>query len=111
MACTSLNELGWHPDVIELQMAHAERNKVGAAYDRAERLAARKKMMQAWADYLDGLRAGQREPRVAEEAVQRAEGTTQSGNHAQSLSNYRKSAENGATAVSQLELFCVPGTE
>jgi integrase len=56
MACTCLNELGWHPDVIELQMAHAERNKVRAAYNRAERLAERKKMMQAWADYLNRLR-------------------------------------------------------
>jgi hypothetical protein len=61
MACTCLNELGWHPDVIELQMAHAERNKVRAAYNRAERLAERRKMMQAWADYLDGLRGGSRE--------------------------------------------------
>ena len=111
MACTCLNELGWHPDVIELQMAHAERNKVRAAYNRAERLAERRKMMQAWADYLDGLRAGQRESRVAEEAVERAEGTTQSGNHAQSLSNCRKAAKNGATAVSQLELFCFSGGE
>jgi integrase len=51
MACTCLNELGWHPDVIELRMAHAERNKVRAAYNRAERLAERRKMMQAWADY------------------------------------------------------------
>jgi integrase len=58
MASTCLNEQGWHPDLIELQLAHAERNKVRAAYNRAERLAERKKMMQAWADYLDGLRAG-----------------------------------------------------
>jgi integrase len=43
MACTCLNELGWHPDVIELQTAHAERNKVRAAYNRAERVAERKK--------------------------------------------------------------------
>ena len=56
MACTCLNELGSHPDLIELQMAHAERNKVRAAYNRAERLAERRKMMQAWAYYLDGLR-------------------------------------------------------
>ena len=48
MACTCLNELGWHPDLIELQLAHAERNKVRAAYNRAERLADRRKMMQAW---------------------------------------------------------------
>jgi integrase len=57
MASTCLNEQGWHPDLIELQLAHAERNKVRAAYNRAERLAERRKMMQAWADYLDGLKA------------------------------------------------------
>lgn len=58
MASTCLNEQGWHPDLIELQLAHAERNKVRAAYNRAERLAERRKMMQAWADYLAGLKAG-----------------------------------------------------
>lgn len=57
MASTLLNEQGWHPDLIELQLAHAERNKVRAAYNRAERLVERRKMMQTWADYLDGLRA------------------------------------------------------
>ena len=45
------------PNLIELQLAHAERNKVRAAYNRAERLAERRQMMQAWADYLDGLKA------------------------------------------------------
>jgi hypothetical protein len=58
MASTLLNEQGWHPDLIELQLAHAERNKVRDAYNRAQRLDERRKMMQAWADYLDGLRAG-----------------------------------------------------
>jgi integrase len=58
MASTCLNEQGWHPDLIELQLAHAERNKVRAAYNRAARLAERRKMMQAWSNYLDGLRAG-----------------------------------------------------
>jgi integrase len=58
MASTCLNEQGWHPDLIELQLAHAERNKVRAAYNRATRLGERRKMMQAWADYLDTLRAG-----------------------------------------------------
>jgi integrase len=58
MASTCLNEQGWHPDLIELQLAHAERNKVRAAYNRAERLTERRKMMQAWADYLDSLRSG-----------------------------------------------------
>jgi integrase len=57
MASTCLNEQGWHPDLIELQLAHAERNEVRGAYNRAQRLAERRKMMQAWADYLDGLRA------------------------------------------------------
>lgn len=56
MASTRLNEMGFHPDVIELQLAHVEGNKVRAAYNKAERLAERRKMMQAWADYLDGLK-------------------------------------------------------
>ena len=56
MASTLLNEMGWPPDVIERQLAHAPRNKVRAAYNRAQHLAERRKMMQAWADFLDGLR-------------------------------------------------------
>jgi integrase len=59
MASTLLNEQGFPPDVIELQLAHSERNKVRAAYNKAQRLAERRKMMQAWADYLDGLKAGE----------------------------------------------------
>ena len=58
MASTLLNEQGWHPDLIELQLAHAERNQVRAAYNKAQRLSERRKMMQAWTDYLDGLKAG-----------------------------------------------------
>jgi len=58
MASTLLNELGFPPDIIELQLAHQERNEVRAAYNRAQRLEERRKMMQAWADYLDGLRSG-----------------------------------------------------
>jgi integrase len=57
LASTCLNEQGYHPDLIELQLAHAERNRVRAAYNKAQRLPERRKMMQAWADYLDGLRA------------------------------------------------------
>lgn len=68
MACTCLNELGWHPDLIELQLAHAERNKVRAAYNRAERLAERRNMMQAWADYLNRLRVGGSEVVAADTA-------------------------------------------
>jgi integrase len=55
-ASTLLHELGWNPDLIELQLAHKERNKVRAAYNRAQRLAERRSMMQAWADHLDDLR-------------------------------------------------------
>ena len=58
MASTCLNEQGWHPDLIELQLAHAERNEVRAAYNRAQRLDERRKMMQGWAGYLDSLRSG-----------------------------------------------------
>jgi len=56
MASTLLNEQGFPPDVIELQLAHAERNRVRAAYNKAQRLGERKAMMQVWTDYLDGLR-------------------------------------------------------
>lgn len=59
IASTLLNESGaYRPDVIEAQLAHAERNKVRAAYNRAGYLDERKIMMQEWADYLDALRAG-----------------------------------------------------
>jgi integrase len=57
-ASTLLNEQGWNRDAIERQLAHAERNNVRAAYNFAEFLPERRKMMQAWADFLDGLRQG-----------------------------------------------------
>jgi hypothetical protein len=44
--------------VIERQLAHAERNKTRAAYNYAEHLPERRRMIQAWADYLDGLKNG-----------------------------------------------------
>jgi integrase len=57
MAATRLNEMGWNADAIERQLAHAESNKVRAAYThQAQYLEERTRMMQAWADYLDGLR-------------------------------------------------------
>ena len=55
MACTILNEQGWNRDAIERQLAHAERNNIRAAYNYAEYLPERRKMMQEWADYLDEL--------------------------------------------------------
>ncbi len=58
MASTILNEQGWNRDAIERQLAHAERNSIRAAYNFAEFLPERRKMMQSWADLLDGLKAG-----------------------------------------------------
>jgi integrase len=57
MASTRLNELGWAPDVIERQLAHAERNAVRKAYNRAQYMKERRLLMSAWADYLDVLKA------------------------------------------------------
>jgi len=59
MASTILHEQGWNTDLIELQLSHVEKNKVKAAYNHAQHLEERTKMMQAWADYLDGLRDDQ----------------------------------------------------
>ncbi len=57
MARTVLDEvLGFRPDYIEHQLAHAVRDPLGRAYNRTAHLAERRKMMQSWADYLDGLR-------------------------------------------------------
>jgi integrase len=59
MAATRLNEMGWNADAIERQLAHAESNRVRAAYTHAAQyLEERTRMMQAWADYLDSLRSG-----------------------------------------------------
>ena len=55
-ASTTLYENGWPSDVIERQLAHAERNKIKASYNHAEHLAERRKMMQWWADHIDGLK-------------------------------------------------------
>lgn len=58
VASTLLHERGYPSHVIEAQLAHAERNAVKAAYNRAAYLTERRKLMQDWADYLDGLRQG-----------------------------------------------------
>ena len=60
MASTLLHEHGWPHEAIERQLAHAERNKVSAAYNYAEHLPKRKEMMQWWADYLGELAVGAR---------------------------------------------------
>ena len=56
MASTCLHELGFTSSDIELQLAHLDRNKVRAIYNKAERLPERRRMMQSWSDYLDALR-------------------------------------------------------
>ena len=66
MASTLLHEQGWNHQAIERQLALAERNEVSAAYNYAEHLPERRRMMQAWADYLDGLRAGGELPAACE---------------------------------------------
>jgi integrase len=58
-ARTILDEvLGVRPDLIEQQLAHAVRDPLGSAYNRTKYLDERHKMMQQWADYLDGLKGG-----------------------------------------------------
>lgn len=54
-ASTFLNELGFDPDVIELQLAHINKDRIRATYNKAQLMEKRKEMMQAWADYLDKL--------------------------------------------------------
>jgi integrase len=55
---TVANECGWNPDVIERQLAHIERNGVRAAYHRSTYMQDREKLLQWWADYLDGRKSG-----------------------------------------------------
>lgn len=59
MARTMLDELlGFRPELIEHQLAHAVRDPLGRAYNRTSFLPERREMMQAWADYLERLREG-----------------------------------------------------
>lgn len=59
MARTILDEvLGFRPDIIEHQLAHAVKDPNGRAYNRTAHLAERRRMMQAWADYLDEIKSG-----------------------------------------------------
>ena len=56
MASTRLHEMGWKSEIIEFQLAHADKNKVRGVYNRAEYWEERKRMIQAWADSLDALK-------------------------------------------------------
>ncbi len=59
LAMSTIKErLGYRHEVVDRQLAHAQKDKVASAYDRAQFLAERKKMMQEWADYLDATASG-----------------------------------------------------
>jgi integrase len=61
MARTMLHEiLHFTPDAIEAQLAHAVPDRLGRAYNRTQHIQERRKMMQTWADYLDGLKEGKK---------------------------------------------------
>jgi len=67
-ASTLLNEKGYRSDVIERQLAHAERDKVRASYNHAEYMDERKAMMQEWADLVDLLSSDEKKRRLQEAA-------------------------------------------
>jgi integrase len=56
LASTNLHEMGFDTNLVELQLAHTDENAVRAAYNYAERLDARREMMQNWADWVDALK-------------------------------------------------------
>ena len=58
VASTILNESGFNPDAIERQLAHCERNEIRGAYNRAQYMPERIKMLQWWNDYIQGLENG-----------------------------------------------------
>ena len=55
---TGLNEMGFNPRLVEVQLGHKKGDAIEAAYNDAKHLKDRRKMMQVWADYLEGLKAG-----------------------------------------------------
>jgi integrase len=71
-ASTQLNEMGYRENVVELQLAHAEQNKTKAAYNHAQYLPERTRMMQEWADWIDGIPAKSGDPTPLAETVEPA---------------------------------------
>jgi len=70
MARTILDEvLQQRPELIEHQLAHKVKDPLGRAYNRTKHLEDRKKMMQLWADYLDGLKQGAKVLPFAKKAI------------------------------------------
>ena len=66
-ASTMLNELGFNSDIIELQLAHTNKDRIRATYNKAKWMDKRTDMMQAWADYLDSLKAGDSTSPISQE--------------------------------------------
>lgn len=58
MASSMLNEMGYNPDAIERQLAHKDKDRIRAVYNRAQYLDERRALLQQWADYLDTLKNG-----------------------------------------------------
>lgn len=50
-------QVGWYHALIELQLSHAKRNKIAGIYDKSEKVAERRTMMQAWSDLIDKMKA------------------------------------------------------
>jgi hypothetical protein len=78
-ASTMLNETGCRPDVIERRLAHEERNKTRASYNRATYLPERKTMMQAWTDTVDEILQPSTIPTATNGHATTGKGLTQSG--------------------------------
>jgi integrase len=94
MARTILDEvLQVRPDFIEHQLAHAVRDPNGRAYNRTAHLTERKKMMQTWADYLDGLKAGAKGYRSGQKKHR-----VEPGGDISSLMNWTERAQSPALA-------------
>jgi integrase len=60
LAATALREMGYSRDLVDRQLAHAERNQVTAAYVHAEYLEERRQMMQHWSDFISANRSGRK---------------------------------------------------
>jgi len=58
IASTQLNEMGFNGDVVEVQMAHKDTNKIRATYNKAQYLPERTEMMQSWSDYIEAIKKG-----------------------------------------------------
>lgn len=74
LAMSTLKEnLGYRHEVVDRQLAHAQKDKLESAYDRAKRLEERRKMMQCWADYIDRVAAEACKPRPAARIIRCAD--------------------------------------